>query len=314
MTAAGPHEPGSADVLVVGEALVDIVRTPDGRVSEHPGGSPANVALTLARLGRATRLLTRLGDDERGQAVAAHLAASGVVLAAGSIVSASTSTAAAQLDAAGGATYEFDLVWDLPVTSGQDARPLCLHTGSIAAVLEPGSAQVKRLVDAARPTSTISYDPNLRPALMGSPAQVRPVVEALVQVADVVKLSDEDASWLDPTVEPDDLAAGWLALGPAVVIVTRGGDGAKAWCAAGVVDVAGVAVQVADTVGAGDSFSGSLIDALWSRDLLGADRRSSLAAIDTGTLRAVVLHAISVSAITVSRPGADPPTRAELGA
>ena len=317
-------DPSAGDVLVVGEALVDIVRTPDGRVSEHAGGSPANVALTLGRLGRPTRLLTRVGDDERGRGIVDHLAASGVALAAGSVVPAPTSTAAAQLDSHGGATYTFDLVWDLPGSSGDpttdvtaDATgtpPRCLHTGSISAVLEPGATAVRRLFAAARATATTSYDPNLRPALMGSPEQVRPAVEHLVAGADVVKLSDEDARWLDPGTTPDELAQLWSRLGPAVVVVTRGGSGAKAWCAAGVVDVAGRPVQVADTVGAGDSFSGGLIDALWARDLLGAAQRDALVAIDTDTLRAVVEHAVAVSAVTVSRPGADPPTRAELEA
>lgn len=325
MTTAEPDapsaDPAAGGVLVVGEALVDIVRTPDGQVSEHPGGSPANVALTLGRLGRPTRLLTRIGRDERGRRVVEHLAASGVALAEGSLVPAPTSTAAAQLDAEGGATYTFDLVWDLPGSTGdgvdglQELRgtpPLCVHTGSISAVIEPGAAQVGRLFSAARSTSTTSYDPNLRPALMGTPAQVRPAVEHLVAAADLVKLSDEDAQWLDPDTAPDDLAARWAALGPAVVVVTRGGQGARAWCAAGVVDVPGRPVRVADTVGAGDSFSGGLIDALWSRDLLGADRRDALAAIDAGTLHEVVAHAVAVSAVTVSRPGADPPTREEL--
>lgn len=318
MTTASPDPPSpqlsAGGALVVGEALVDIVRTPDGRVSEHAGGSPANVALTLGRLGRPTRLLTRIGDDDRGRRVVEHLAASGVALAEGSLVPAPTSTAAAQLDVHGGATYTFDLVWDLPDGSGLPGGtpPRCLHTGSISAVLEPGATQVRRLFAAARATSTTSYDPNLRPALMGTPEQVRPAVEELVAGADVVKLSDEDAQWLDPRTTPDELAQRWSTLGPAVVVVTRGGRGAKAWCAAGVVDVEGRPVQVADTVGAGDSFSGGLIDALWSRDLLGADRREALTAIDTGTLHAVVAHAVAVSAVTVSRPGADPPTRAEL--
>lgn len=313
--------PGRTDghVLVVGEALVDIVRTPDGQVKEHPGGSPANVALTLVRLGRTTTLLTRLGDDERGRAVADHLRRAGVFLDPTSFVAGPTSTAAAQLDTDGSATYEFDLVWDLPPLEEARsemlaAQALCLHTGSIAAVLEPGAARVRQHVEVARRTATISYDPNLRPALMGAAEDVLPLVESLVRLTDVVKLSDEDARWLAPHMSLEDLAEEWLTMGPAVVVVTRGGQGARAWSAAGAVDVQGRPVTVADTVGAGDSFSGGLIDALWTADLLGADKRAALAAIDFATLAAVVGHAIAVSAVTVSRPGADPPTRAELAA
>ncbi len=311
---------GTATVTVVGEALVDIIERP-GAVApaEHPGGSPANVALTVARLGHDTHLLTRLGTDARGTRVAAHLADSGVRLVPGSMTEARTSTAVARIGAGGAATYEFDLHWELP-----DPLPeippgtVCVHTGSIAALLSPGADQVLRWCAEARHTATISYDPNLRPSLIGTPEQVRPEVEQLVTESDVVKLSDEDAAWLAPGVDPEALAAGWLEGadeegGPAVVVVTRGGQGAVAFCAAGRVEVPQVTVAVADTVGAGDSFSGALIDGLAAEELLGADRRDALRAISVAALERVVAHAARVAAVTVSRPGADPPRRSELG-
>lgn len=300
-------------VLVVGEALVDVVTRPDGSVSEHPGGSPANVALTLARLGVETHLLTHIGDDPRGIAVSEHLRASGVRLVEGSVVPGRTSVAHALLAADGSATYEFDLEWVLPRTPlPEDA--VAIHTGSIAAVLEPGASTVERILLGAHRRHTTSYDPNLRPDLMGSPDQVRPTVETLVAASDVVKLSDEDARWLYPDTEPAELVAMWLRLGPSVVVLTRGGDGALAVAASGPVDVPGRAVSVADTVGAGDSFSGALLDALARLDMLGGDRRDALRAISSSDLADVVGQAVAVSAITVSRPGADPPTRAELDA
>ncbi len=306
-------------VTVVGEALVDIIERP-GSVApeEHPGGSPANVALTLARLGNETHLLTRLGTDPRGARVAEHLADSGVRLVPGSMTEGRTSTAAARLGAGGAATYEFDLHWELPdPLPDLPAGTVCVHTGSIAALLSPGADQVVRWCADARPTATISYDPNLRPSLIGSAEQVRPEVEQLVAGADVVKLSDEDAAWLAPGVDPEALAAGWLGGsdtdgGPAVVVVTRGGKGAVAFCAAGRVEVPQVTVAVADTVGAGDSFSGALIDALATEQLLGAERREALRAISLPGLERVVAHAAKVAAVTVSRPGADPPRRDEL--
>ncbi len=306
-------------VTVVGEALVDVIERPGSiTAAEHPGGSPANVALTLARLGIETYLLTRLGTDPRGARVAAHLDESGVRLVPGSMASGRTSTALARLGADGGATYVFDLQWELPEPLPElPTGTVCLHTGSIATLLAPGADQVARWCAAARQTATISYDPNLRPSLIGTAEQVRPEVEQLVAGADVVKLSDEDASWLSPGTDPEALAAGWLgsgeeARGPGVVVLTRGGDGAVAFCAAGRVEVPPVVVAVADTVGAGDSFSGALIDALGSENLLGADRREALCAIALPVLERVVSHAARVAAITVSRAGADPPTRAEL--
>jgi fructokinase len=302
---------GDGSVLVVGESLVDVVTRPDGSTSEHPGGSPANVALTLARLGRTTYLLTHLGDDAYGRLVREHLEASGVRLVEGSVQPGATSVARATLDDAGGARYEFELEWALPDVELPPA-PLAVHTGSIAAVLQPGAATVERILVGARRSSTTSYDPNLRPALMGSPEQVRPQVEALVAASDVVKLSDEDARWLAPGTDPADLVASWLRLGPGLVVLTRGGGGALAVSRQATVDVPGRAVRVADTVGAGDSFSGALLDALAERDLLGADRREALRGLGEDDLAAVVGHAVAVSAITVSRPGADPPTREEL--
>jgi len=298
-------------VLVVGEALVDVVTRADGSVTEHPGGSPANVALGLARLGRPTHLLTHLGDDARGELVARHLGASGVRLVDGSVVPGPTSVARADLDAAGGASYRFELDWSLPVTP-LPPEPLAVHTGSIAAVLQPGAATVERIVLGARHHATVSYDPNARPDLMGSPAEVRSHVEGFVAAADVVKLSEEDAEWLAPGTSPEHLMEQWLQLGPAVVVMTRGGSGALALCRSGDVKTATPEVAVADTVGAGDAFMSGLLDGLWSADLLGGSRRQALGEVDTATLTRVLEHAARVAAITVSRPGADPPTRDEL--
>ncbi|WP_298989927.1 carbohydrate kinase [uncultured Pseudokineococcus sp.] len=310
--------------LVVGEALVDVVHREDGAggatTREHPGGSPANVALGLARLERRATLLTRLVDDERGRTVLAHLRGSGVELAAPLLPAeggARTSTAQAHLDADGGAQYEFDLEWSLPEEVLADVlaageRPLVVCTGSLGTALEPGAAQVSRLLDALRPTTTVVYDPNLRPSIIGTAEAARPGVEALVATADVVKLSAEDAEWLFPDRAPEETVRSWLGLGPSVVVLTRGGDGALAVCAAGEVDEPGRRVDVADTVGAGDSFTGGLVDALWSAGLLGGERRGALAGVDLEVLRGCVAAATDVSAVTVSRPGADPPTRAEL--
>ncbi len=145
-------------------------RAPRGRQRRGaPRGSLANVALTLGRLGRDARLATWLGQDARGEAVRAWLDDSAVTLTAGSTDAPTTSVATAHLDAHGAATYEFDLEWRVPAGTAPDAGTLAVHTGSIAAVLEPGASDVRALVAAARDTATITYDPNARPALMGDP-------------------------------------------------------------------------------------------------------------------------------------------------
>ncbi|SDF89204.1 fructokinase [Cellulosimicrobium cellulans] len=315
-TSTDPVHPAAAapteHVLVVGEALVDVVHRADGSVAEHPGGSLANVALTLGRLGRDARLATWLGQDARGEAVRAWLDDSAVTLTSGSTDAPTTSVATAHLDAHGAATYEFDLEWRVPAGTAPDAGTLAVHTGSIAAVLEPGASDVRALVAAARDTATITYDPNARPALMGDPADARTRIEALVALADVVKVSDEDVAWLVPGADPVAVAREWLALGPALVVVTFGGEGAVAVTAAGEQRVTAPRVEVVDTVGAGDSFMGALLDGLWDAGLLGADRREALRAIDAAVLADVLRRCVAVAAVTVSRAGANPPRRAEL--
>jgi fructokinase len=301
------------DVLLVGEALVDIVTRPDGSRSEHPGGSPANVALGLARLDRPVRLLTRIGDDERGVLVREYLEASGVRLAAGSVVPGPTSTAAATLDPLGVASYEFAIDWDLPADVDLGGAHT-LHTGSIGAFLPPGGQAVLGLVERAVDRLTISYDPNVRPRLMGEPGPARSWVERLVALSDLVKVSDEDLAWLAPGTDPMDVVEAWRRLGPAIVVLTRGGEGASAVCAAGRVDVSAPPISVVDTVGAGDSFMSGLIDHLIGADLLGAGRRQALREASTDQVEAMLRHAVRIAAITCSRAGANPPTRADLTA
>jgi fructokinase len=213
------------------------------------------------------------------------------------------------------ASYEFDLTWELPTAWDDDeVAPLVAHTGSIATTLQPGGPAVLREVTHRRRTSTITYDPNARPALMGTPAEALAVVEQFVRVADVIKASEDDLQWLYPLREPDEVAAAWARSGPAVVVVTHGEHGAFAATASGTqLHIPAVRVDVVDTVGAGDSFMSGLIDGLWTAGLLGAENRPALQAIDAETLTTILERCIRIAAITVSRAGANPPRSAELG-
>lgn len=310
----------SGTALVIGEALVDVVLNEGAEPQEIPGGSPANVALGLARLGRDAELDCWIGKDLRGLAVRAHLEASGVRLIPGSDEAERTSTAQASIGADGAATYLFDLDWNPPFPElTSDQAPVLVHTGSIAAILAPGTDTVRRTLETYRASSTICYDPNARPQLMGEPDQARRTVEDLVSLSDLVKCSNEDIEWLYSVDSSSDEALEkvlqiWLDLGAALVVVTRGKRGALALSASGVrIEVpADPSVVVADTVGAGDSFMGGLEDGLWSEGLVGAGQREALRAIDAETLERVVRHAAAIADITVSRAGANPPTRAEL--
>jgi fructokinase len=300
-------------VLVVGEALVDVVPDRDGNPQDLPGGSPANVAITLGRLGRDVRLVTLLGDDGRGTAVRAWLEASDVTVLAQTTESGRTSTAAVTLDATGAASYVFDLDWNL--ASVPDEECDVIHVGSIATVLDPGADTVLEAVRSRRGRALVSLDPNARPSI--TPDRTGPVarVEALVALADVVKVSDEDLEWLFPGVAPLETASRWATAGPALVVVTRGGDGAFAVRPGGTtLEVPGVPVVVADTVGAGDTFSGVLIDTLLHLGVRGAGGGDALRALTDRDVLHVVTTAAIGAAVTVSRPGADPPDRTELTA
>ena len=298
---------------MIGEALIDLVERAGTVRAEHVGGSPLNVAVGLARLGRQVDFLTNIGADARGRRISDYVKSSGVQLVPGSQRAARTPTALASLDSAGSATYTFDIDWQLTGTP-EVPPPVVVHTGSIAAVLEPGCLAVAALVDTYHLSATLTFDPNVRPALITHADTARARIGGLLERADVVKASDEDLRWIDPTRTPEQIAAGWLAMGPSIVVVTLGDAGAFAMCAAGTVRVPAFDVDVVDTVGAGDAFMTGLIDALWSLDLLGADRRSQLAAIDTHTLTTAVRAAALMAALTVARAGADLPDRVERDA
>ena len=303
--------------VVVGEALIDLVGQRGGRtLAAHPGGSPANVALGLARLGNPVTLMTRLGRDAFGATIREHLEASGVRIDAGPHDDEVSTTIAIATLFAGVASYDFRIEWDVGSLLPLPVETRCLHTGSLATVLPPGNANVIDLMEREheRGRVTVSYDPNVRPALMGDAAAARPAVERLVALSDVVKVSDDDLGWLYPGRPYEEVAETWLASGPAVVVVTRGSEGVYALCANAEVRRPAIPIDLVDTVGAGDSFTSGLLDGLRRADLIGVARRDSLAAIDDATLVEVIDEAAQISAITCSRPGADPPTRAQLDA
>jgi fructokinase len=285
------------DALVLGESLVDIVRAADGTTTERPGGSAANVAVALARLGRPVRLATAYAADDRGLALARRLADSGVALAGDPEILARTSTAVAKIQPDGSASYSFDLEWrlgDVPVDA-----PRFVHVCSLGAVVRPGAAHVRRILDEVRGSAFVSYDVNARPAVTGTGPDLVAAVELVVAVSDLVKVSDEDLAVLYPTFGLGEAAQHLLALGPSAIALTRGEAGASWITATEEVSVEATPVTVVDTIGAGDTFSAALIDALW--DDVARDPAEVLA------------YAAGAAAVTVSRPGADPPYRHELG-
>jgi fructokinase len=308
-------------IAVAGELVMDMVPAADGVLFEAaPGGSPANVAVGLARLNVPVRMLARLADDLLGRRLRSHLADNGVDLSHAVHASEPSSLAIVAVGRDGGVEYDFrvegaaDWQWrDEELTDALDAVVVALHSGSLALTMLPGADALRRFIEHARRTATISYDPNCRPLLMGSPDTVRGRIESLVALADVVKTSVEDIAWLLPGQTPIEVVEAWLALGPRIVAVTLGRSGVvAAGRRTGVVRRPGRPVTVVDTVGAGDAFMSTLLAGLYRRDLLGVEQRVRLREVDADTLSEILDEAVLASAITCTRRGADPPTADEL--
>lgn len=301
MTSAPASGSVHPEVVVVGESLIDIISTVTGPM-EYAGGSGLNVAFGLGRLGTATTLLTVLGADQRGQAIRQHLDSASVELLPGAVRLKRTSTAKATLDSSGAAHYTFDIEWNLPPIAPTFA-PRVLHACSLATFLEPGATQVRSLLAFFNGRCLITYDPNIRPDIIGDHDKAQWTFERTAALATLVKLSDEDAAWLYPGLSIGDVAGHILGLGVKVVVVTAGAEGAHLYSESARVCVPAPAVTVTDTVGAGDSFMASIIASLLECPEQDFDRQQ---------LERLGTVAAAAAAITVTRHGANPPTAAEL--
>lgn len=303
-------------ITVVGESLVDVVaRSGRDELTVHPGGSPANVAVALSRLGQRAALVTQIGADDYGALIRAHLAANGVELILAAPARGPTSQARATLDAGGSATYEFRLRWevrDLRVAAGSAA----LHTGSLGVMLAPGGQHVLRLAESAcrRGELVTSYDPNVRPSATPDRRVAAMTAERAAACAHIVKMSDEDLAFLYPGTTPRQLAARFLAEGrsTALLVVTKGREGAIVATRTALFSLPAPAVAVVDTVGAGDAFTAALLAAIADLGGLSPDALTRHIAADQHTLRQIVSRALGAAAFTCTRQGADPPTGAEL--
>jgi fructokinase len=303
-------------ITVVGESLVDVVLRPgSAEPTVHPGGSPANVAVALSRLGQPVALITQIGADADGALLQEHLARNGVEVVRAGPTSVPTSRALAYLDASGAATYEFAVSWDVRGPRLVDGSA-ALHVGSLGLALEPGARAVLHLVETVsrRGDVVVSYDPNLRASLTSDQSQAVATAERVARAAHIVKLSDEDLAFLYPSTTPEQFARRLFSAESGMgqlLVVTRGAQGAMVATHTSSVSIAAVPVRVVDTVGAGDAFMAALLAGLAEAGLL------SPLELVVGSARPDVLHrvvgqAMAAAALTCGRAGADPPTREEL--
>ena len=309
-------------VCVIGEALIDLVidssaTLPDGatRYTAFPGGSPYNVSIGLARLGQPSQLLARLSHDAFGRQIRQHAVSNGVDLSLSVDASEATTLAVVGLDSNHNALYDFylngtaDWLWTDAELSRLTDEISWVHTGSLASWTLPGASRIEARLAGLRASGAaiISFDPNVRPALMPAHDDAVATIERLVGLSHVVKASAEDLAWLYPDRAIDDALLAWRALGPSVVVVTDGGRGAHAVGMSEPFAVAAPQITVVDTVGAGDAFMAGLINALVRTDLLVSE-------VSQESLRPVIEEAVLVAALTCQVAGGNPPTAAELAA
>jgi len=273
-------------IVVCGEALVDLTPVPVGGEQAYlprPGGSPYNVATTLGRLGVPVAFLGRLSHDAFGRLLRGHLISSGVDVTYVREGTEPTTLAFVHLAEGSEPEYAFYgegaadqrlLPDDLPQAFPEDVA--ALHFGSISLVREPSGSTLELLLRRERATRVISFDPNVRPRFIADAEDYRHRLERWIAGSDIVKASRADISHIYPTDPVDRVAARWRKLGPALVIVTLGREGALGVAASGVTSVPGPTVTSGSTVGAGDAFTAGLLAWLAGRGRLSRPAVGSL--------------------------------------
>ncbi|WP_371780191.1 carbohydrate kinase family protein [Streptosporangium subroseum] len=279
-----------------------------------PGGSPANTAVALSRLGTSARFLGRISHDSFGALFRAHLGASGVDLT-GSVTAEEPSTlAVATLDESGQAVYTFyaegsaDWQWTAAeLTAERLGDVSCLHTGSLALVRAPGSEPVEELLAEAAAHATVSIDPNVRAGFVDL-AVYRERMTRWCALADIVKLSDDDLEQIHPDEPFERICDAWHTAGARLIVITRGSRGATVSLDGERVTVPAPPTDVVDTVGAGDSFTAGLLHRLHTSGRLGG----RLDDLDLDQAREAAAFASRVAALTCSVAGANPPWARDL--
>jgi len=299
----------SNQVWVCGEVLIDLI--PDGTERKAVvGGGPANTAKALAKLGIATQFIDGISTDKYGQMALKQLHKDGVLLDFVKFSDKPTCLAIVSLNKQGGASYEFVIegtatfdfspLW-LPDPVAN--KPFLLHIGTLVTAIEPAASVLFEWAKQVAKVAPVVFDPNIRPAVMSDRAEYVKQVERWVSISSSVKVSDDDIYWLYPGVELDKVANKWLSMGPELVVVTFGDKGLTGYRKNEKVAVDAKKVVVADTVGAGDTVGAILVEAIIED---GLDKLKGM------RLSVMLDRAAKAAAITVSRTGALPPSKAEI--
>jgi fructokinase len=291
-------------VWVVGEALMDLIPVVGGDRVPIVGGGPANTAKAVARLRYPTYFVGGISSGEYGRAVELELLRSGVDLSLVHRGDSPTALAIATINEAGLASYEFKLDSTVSFNFHSTWLPKedseVIHIGSVATLLEPGASELLKWL--SNKSAIVVFDPNVRPSIQSDKKIYRNSVERWIDLAKIVKLSEDDFSWLYESSESDVIAT-WLSRGTEIVIVTRAERGLSAFTKEGRIDCPAAKVELVDSVGAGDTIGAVIVEGLL---------KYGLAGLKADVLRQVLERAAKAAGITCSRAGANPPWKEEL--
>jgi len=299
----------SDQVWVAGEVLIDLIPVGSEYVAVV-GGGPANTAKALAKLGVKTHFIDGVSTDEYGQMAKAKLLSADVILDYAQYSNKPTCTAKVTLSKSGSASYEFVIegtaTFDFSASwlpDPQKIKPSLLHIGTLATIIEPGASVLFKWAQSVAHVTPIVFDPNIRPVVLSDRDEYVKKVEQWVSISSAVKVSDEDLNWLYPDKAIYEIVNNWIEVGVQLVVVTLGDKGITAYRKNEQISVDSVKVAVADTVGAGDTVGAILVEAIVN---IGLDRLTG------EVLKTMLNRASKAAAITVSRTGANPPSKEEI--
>jgi fructokinase len=298
-----------AQVWVAGEVLIDLI--PNGNTSKSiVGGGPANTAKALARVGVDTQFIDGISTDDYGLMIKDELLTSGIKLDYVKYSDKPTCLAKVSLDKKGSASYEFVIEGTATFDFSQQwlpnpaqLKPSLLYTGTLATIIEPGASELFTWAQSVAKSAPIVFDPNIRAAVMDDRKIYLSQVERWVAISSAVKVSQEDLTWLYPSLDIDQIVNNWLTLGALLVVVTFGDQGLAAYRLGEKIKVDAIKVKVVDSVGAGDTVGAILVEAIV---------KDGLASLSGRSLEMMLKRAAKAAAITVSRAGANPPTGKEI--
>ena len=290
---------------VCGEVLVDLINGVG-----HIGGGPENTAIALARLGHQVEFIDGISNDQWGVAAKNELNLDGVGTRFCRFSDKPTCQAIVTLDQNGSATYEFVIdgtaTFDFSADWLPDPykhKPSLLHIGTLVTAIQPAASVLFDWALEVSELAPIIFDPNVRPAVIPDRENYRAQVEKWVDISAVVKVSEDDLTWLYPGQDHVEIAKRWIANDVSVVVITHGADGLTGVTAQGVVKAPGVKVDVVDTIGAGDTVGAVIAEAV---------KNIGLVELHGAALMVTLEKAARAAAITCSRKGANPPTSREL--